>query len=114
MLVQARAIGGDFERARGAAEQLLEVLAGLGTRLAAFGITAIMAGAALTAHASVGFFMNWSGAQPGEGFEYHLLAMALSVPLMVLGGGRFALDAKVGAHVTSEGAERAVVAGAGA
>lgn len=73
----------------------LLLIAGLGTRVAAFGISAIMLGATLTSHASVGFFMNWNGNQAGEGFEYHLLALALSVPLMVWGGGRYALDSWV-------------------
>src|SRR3954469_10339582 len=34
----------------------LLLIAGLGTRVAAFGISAIMIGAVLTSHASVGFF----------------------------------------------------------
>jgi putative oxidoreductase len=70
----------------------LLLLVGGGTRLAAFGISAIMIGAALTTHLQVGFFMNWFGVQQGEGFEFHLLALALSVPLTVWGGGRYALD----------------------
>jgi putative oxidoreductase len=46
----------------------LLLIAGLGTRVAAFGISAIMLGAVLTTHGSVGFFMNWYGSQAGEGF----------------------------------------------
>ena len=56
------------------------------------GITAVMIGAVLTTHLEHGFFMNWFGAQGGEGFEFHILALALSVPLMLSGGGRHALD----------------------
>jgi putative oxidoreductase len=77
----------------------LLLIAGLGTRLAAFGISAIMVGAVLTTHGSAGFFMNWYGSQPGEGFEYHLLALALSVPLVIAGGGRYALDSWVRARL---------------
>jgi len=73
----------------------LLLIAGLGTRLAAFGISAVMLGAVATTHASNGFFMNWFGNQPGEGFEFHLLALALGVPLMIAGGGRYALDSWV-------------------
>ena len=73
----------------------LLLIAGLGTRIAAFGITAIMLGAVLTTHGSVGFFMNWYGSQAGEGFEYHLLALALSIPLVIAGGGRYAVDSWV-------------------
>lgn len=70
----------------------LMLIAGLGTRIAALGISAVMVGAVLTSHGSVGFFMNWFGNQPGEGYEYHLLALALSVPLVIAGGGRYAAD----------------------
>jgi putative oxidoreductase len=73
----------------------LLLIAGLGTRIAAFGISAIMLGAVLTTHASMGFFMNWFGNQPGEGFEYHILALALSIPILIGGGGRYAVDSWV-------------------
>ena len=66
---------------------------GAGTRLAAFGIVAVMLGAIFTTHLHVGFFMNWFGAQAGEGFEYHLLAMALALPLVIRGGGLLSIDA---------------------
>jgi putative oxidoreductase len=36
--------------------------------------------------------MNWSGQQKGEGFEYHLLVIAISVALMITGGGKLSLD----------------------
>jgi putative oxidoreductase len=68
---------------------------GVATRLAAFGISAIMVGAMLTSHAQHGFFMNWFGNQQGEGIEFHLLALALGVPLLVWGGGRYAIDSLV-------------------
>jgi putative oxidoreductase len=70
------------------------LIAGIGTRLAAFGMSAIMLGAIFTTHAKVGFFMDWFGNQKAEGFEFHVLALALSVPLMLWGGGRYALDLK--------------------
>lgn len=70
----------------------LGLILGLGTRLAALGITAVMVGAILTTHLSFGFFMNWFGAQKGEGIEYHLLALALSLPLLVRGGGLLSID----------------------
>ncbi len=70
----------------------LGLVLGLGTRLAAFGAAATMIGALLTTHLKVGFFMNWFGNQQGEGFEFHLLALALALPLVVRGGGAFAID----------------------
>lgn len=70
----------------------LALVLGLGTRLMAFGLAATMAGAIVLDHLPHGFFMNWLGAQRGEGFEYHLLALALAVPLIATGGGRRSLD----------------------
>jgi len=43
-------------------------------------------------HHQFGFFMNWTGAQKGEGFEYHLLILAVAVFLMIRGGGSFSID----------------------
>ena len=70
----------------------LGLIAGFLTRFCAAGILIIMAGAIVMSHASNGFFMNWSGKQAGEGFEYHLLAIALCLPLIISGGGRFSVD----------------------
>jgi putative oxidoreductase len=70
----------------------LALIAGVGTRLAALGATAVMVGAIATVHGKVGFFMNWSGTAGGEGFEYHLLALALAVPLVIKGAGAYSVD----------------------
>ena len=61
-------------------------------RLAALGMVAVMAGAISTAHLANGFFMNWSGQQAGEGFEYHLLVIALAAVVLVAGSGKASLD----------------------
>jgi len=71
----------------------LGLIAGFLTRFCAAGVLVIMTGAVIMSHASNGFFMNWSGKQGGEGFEYHLLAIALCLPLLISGGGRFSADA---------------------
>jgi putative oxidoreductase len=73
----------------------LALVLGLFTRGAALGIAAIMAGAIATVHAQHGFFMNWSGAQAGEGFEFHLLAIAIALALVVRGGGSQSLDLRL-------------------
>ncbi|HVK73672.1 MAG TPA: DoxX family protein [Kofleriaceae bacterium] len=70
----------------------LALIAGLGTRVAAGGIAATMIGAVVLTHLPHGFFMNWFGNQGGEGYEFHLLALALAVPLVVTGGGRWSID----------------------
>jgi putative oxidoreductase len=70
----------------------LMLLAGFGTRAAALGVGGVMLVAA-TQHWSNGFFMNWFGNQKGEGVEFHLLALGIAVALLILGGGRFSVDA---------------------
>jgi len=67
------------------------ILGALG-RLAAFGIACNMVVAILMVHHNFGLFMNWSGQQKGEGFEYHLLAIAIAVVLMARGSGAFSVD----------------------
>jgi len=68
------------------------LILGLLGRVAAFGITINMLVAVLMVHGQFGFFMNWSGQQKGEGFEYHLLAIVVGVVLMVRGSGAFSVD----------------------
>jgi putative oxidoreductase len=70
----------------------LGLLVGLLTRLAASGILVVMLVAVGTVHYHNGFFMNWSGDQKGEGFEYHLLAIAIALALMIGGGGALSID----------------------
>jgi putative oxidoreductase len=70
----------------------LGLIFGALTRVAAFGIASVMAVAATMVHAQFGLFMNWAGTQKGEGFEYHLLALAISVALMVRGAGALSVD----------------------
>jgi len=62
------------------------------TRLGALAILGVMVGAIATVHAQFGFFMNWSGAKAGEGFEYHLLAIGICLGLLASGGGRWSVD----------------------
>ena len=76
----------------------LLLLIGLGTRIVALGMAGLMVGAITTVHAPFGFFMNWSGAQAGEGFEYHLLVIGIGLALATLGSGKFALDRKLAAR----------------
>lgn|SRR5512144_185621 len=72
----------------------IALVAGFGTRIAALLIAAVMIGAIVKVHRSTGFFMNWFGQnKPGEeGFEYHLLVLAICAALLVTGAGTFSLD----------------------
>ncbi|MCL4402899.1 MAG: DoxX family protein [Acidobacteria bacterium] len=73
----------------------LGLITGLLGRVAAFGISCNMVVAILTVHARNGFFMNWTGTKTGEGFEFHLLALALAGGIMILGSGAFSVDALI-------------------
>lgn len=61
-------------------------------RVASVAIISIMAGAVLIVHLENGFFMNWSGTARGEGFEYHLLAIGLALPILAKGSGALSID----------------------
>ncbi len=70
----------------------LMLIAGVGTRFAAASLVVIMLGAAWQLRGN-GFFMNWFGNQKGEGIELFLLAIGVAIGLVVLGGGKWSLDA---------------------
>jgi putative oxidoreductase len=76
-------------------------------RFMAFGIAAVMVGAIAIAHAQFGFFMNWSGQQGGEGFEYHILAIAMAVTVMIRGSGALSLDRLLQRRLSSTRADEA-------
>ncbi len=70
----------------------LGLITGFLTRLSAFGIGTNMVVAVFMMHYKVGFFMNWEGKQPGEGFEFHLLVIAIALALIIKGGGKWSVD----------------------
>jgi putative oxidoreductase len=74
----------------------LAIIAGLLTRFSAGAAFAVMLGATALVHWPNGFFMNWGGAPHGEGYEFHVLAMAMAASLVVSGGGRASLDGWLG------------------
>ena len=71
----------------------IALLVGAGGRLAALGVIGLMLGA-LSTHVANGFFMNWFGTLPAgtEGFEYHILMIALAVVVAVRGSGAWSVD----------------------
>jgi putative oxidoreductase len=77
-----------------AAESLgmIALIVGLFSRIMSAGLILIMLGAIFSMHEQFGFFMNWTGTQGGEGFEYHLLVIALSFVLVVNGSGAYSVD----------------------
>jgi putative oxidoreductase len=75
----------------------LGLIVGFLSRIAAFGILCEMIVAVAIVHRHNGFFMNWGGNQKGEGFEYHLLAIAIALAVVIKGSGTLSVD-----HVLSE------------
>lgn len=68
------------------------LLLGFLSRIAAFGIACNMAVAVYMIHRHFGFFANWTGLQKGEGFEFHILAVAIALFIMIKGAGPLSLD----------------------
>src|SRR5246127_460358 len=76
------------------------LIIGLFSRIAALFIVLTMVGAIATVHFRFGLFMDWFGSQKGHGIEYHLLAIALALVVVVKGAGAFSLDELVHQHVS--------------
>lgn len=70
----------------------LGLLLGIFTRLAAIGIGIDMIVAIVMVHRHYGFFMNWYGTQKGEGYEFHLLVIAMAIYLVIEGAGAVSVD----------------------
>ena len=80
----------------------LGLITGFLTRLSAAAMAVIMGGAVVMAHWNNGFFMNWSGKQAGEGFEYHILAIGIAAALMISGGGSFSIDRWIAKNILNK------------
>jgi putative oxidoreductase len=85
---------------------LAEFLGGLGliigclSRIAAFAIAIDMVVALFLVHVSNGLFMNWAGNRKGEGFEFHLLAIAMALFVTLRGAGAWSVDRILEASLT--------------
>jgi putative oxidoreductase len=86
----------------------LGLIVGFLSRFSAAAIIVIMIGAIAMVHGRNGFFMNWMGQQAGEGFEYHLLAIAVLSTILIAGPGRYAIGHFLPLPKSS-GAERPVL-----
>ncbi|HXA51403.1 MAG TPA: DoxX family protein [Candidatus Acidoferrum sp.] len=70
----------------------LGLMIGFLARIAAFGIMVEMIVAIAMVHARNGLFMNWTGKQGGEGFEFHLLAIGMALAVIIGGAGAYSVD----------------------
>lgn len=69
------------------------LILGLGTRFMAFSVFLTLGGAMfIGGHVQNGFFMNWYGNLSGEGIEYFILILGLSLTSMFGGSGRLSFD----------------------
>jgi putative oxidoreductase len=76
----------------------IALVLGLLSRVAALGVLANMIVAMLLVHLPNGLFMNWGLAVKGtmaigEGYEFHLLVIAMSLAILINGGGAASVDA---------------------
>ena len=78
----------------------LGLLVGFLTRFSAASMGVIMLGAISLVHWPHGFFMNWGGKQGGEGYEYHLLVLGISLTLVIIGAGRWSVDGLISKRLT--------------
>lgn len=70
----------------------LSLMAGFASRFWSVLMIILMLGIIFTSHLNHGFFMNWFGNQEGEGYEYFLLVIGLSLATLVNGSGKYSLD----------------------
>ncbi len=76
----------------------LSLIAGFASRLWSVLVIIEMVGAVITTHVNNGFFMNWTGTQKGEGYEFHLLIIGLALAILINGSGKFSADEKLQAN----------------
>ena len=72
----------------------LLLIAGIATRINAGVIFGLFVGMIITVHGQFGLMMNWFGQMEAgqEGFEYHLLVLAMTAALVIQGGGALSFD----------------------
>lgn len=73
----------------------LSLLAGFASRIWSISIIILFLGIILTSHLNNGFFMNWFGNQKGEGYEFHLLIIGLSIAILINGSGKYSVDERL-------------------
>jgi putative oxidoreductase len=80
---------------------MLLLVAGFGGRIWAALLSIVMVIAVVKARHFQWFFMNWYGERRGEGFEYHLLVLALALIVMIAGSGKWSLDQRMSRRISA-------------
>lgn len=75
---------------------------GLFSRISASALAVTMIVAVFSVHIHNGFFMNWNGTAHGEGFEYHILYLAIVLVVAVKGAGALAMDSLLSRRNSAE------------
>ncbi len=70
----------------------ISLIIGLGTKIWSMLTILLMVGIIYTSHLQNGFFMNWFGNLKGEGYEFHLLVIGLSLAAFINGAGKYSID----------------------
>ena len=73
----------------------VSLMIGFASRIWSAATIILMTGIIFTSHLEHGFFMNWFGNQKGEGYEFHLLMIGLSMATLLNGSGKLSLDNKL-------------------
>jgi len=73
----------------------LSLIAGFASRIWSALTIILFIGIIFTSHLDNGFFMNWFGNQKGEGYEYHLLIIGLSLATLINGSGKYSVDERL-------------------
>jgi putative oxidoreductase len=70
------------------------LIIGFATRINAVALFGLFVGMIAFVHWQDGFLMNWFGQMEKghEGFEYHLLVLAMCIALILQGGGKWSVD----------------------
>lgn len=70
----------------------LGLIVGFLGRIAAFGIAVNFIVVVFLVHLPNGFFMNWTGQQKGEGYEFFILLIAMAIAILIRGSGALSID----------------------
>ena len=68
------------------------LVVGFAGRINALLLGIVMIGAFFVDHLPNGFYMNWFGNQKGEGYEFDILFVTISLVLVINGSGAYSLD----------------------